>query len=335
MKCGLIYCGSIRGAALLLSGAGRWLASGPRLGAIADTVLCPWGGGIPRALNAFAITPVDAAEYERAVLDGGVLVAVHLRSAAARVRPPAPCSRFVSPGARGRDAARADGRSGVAFPRRRERPVRRGVVADGIESRLSRCPRFLYGGAVRRRFARIRDVAQKVPFIVAFPIAVAALVTSRDVRAEVRWVAPVGCSSESKLVEAVARTLGRSEPETRTIEARAVVEAVPDGYRVRVDVAGGERTIEAKTCDEVLEATALVVALAIDPNARPSQALPSSRPRTAPAPVASPTPTPVPPRGSPAPARPNERDSARSDTDRKSTRLNSSHSTLSRMPSSA
>lgn len=138
-------------------------------------------------------------------------------------------------------------------------------------------------------------------------MALAAAATAADARAEVKWLAPEGCSSEARVAEAVARALGRSRPEVDRIDARAVAERAGDGYRVRVAVAGGERTIEARTCGELEEATALVVALAIDP-ARAERRGPPPAP-TAPATAAPPpAPTAAPPPTSAARERGPDRD---------------------------
>jgi hypothetical protein len=107
---------------------------------------------------------------------------------------------------------------------------------------------------------------------------VSTLAIVRPARADLRWVAPEGCSSSDELVGAVARALGRSAGEARAIDASAVVDAAPEGFAVRIEVAGGRRTVGAETCSEILEATALVIALAVDPSVRavrpPSAAAP-------------------------------------------------------------
>jgi len=154
----------------------------------------------------------------------------------------------------------------------------------------------LEGESAPRGSASWWKVAGRALVLVLPCLAVAA---PREAHAEVRWVAPEGCASPQRLVEAVARTLRRTEAEARTLDARAVVESASAGYLVRVDVAGGERTIEAKTCDELLDAAALVIALAVDPTATlrrdpppagPPARAPSGPSRASPSPPASPDP---------------------------------------------
>lgn len=116
-------------------------------------------------------------------------------------------------------------------------------------------------------------------------------------RADVVWEAPAGCSSSAELTEGVARALGRTESEVREIDARASVERSAAGYRVRIEVAGGERTVEAGTCSELVEATALILALTVDPRAAARQPAPSERlvsPAPPPAPARKPKESPIP-----------------------------------------
>lgn len=85
----------------------------------------------------------------------------------------------------------------------------------------------------------------------------------------VRWVAPVGCPSAPELRRGIERRLGRTlAPSEANVEAQVDPQA-QGGYRLvlRTSAAGvvDERVLEADDCRALADATALVVALAIDP----------------------------------------------------------------------
>ncbi|MDB5216346.1 MAG: putative secreted protein [Myxococcaceae bacterium] len=84
--------------------------------------------------------------------------------------------------------------------------------------------------------------------------------------ADLEWVAPSGCSSRESVLDAVTRALGSSSTaDVGAIRARAVVESSGRGWRVQLSTANGERTLAADTCEQLAEAVALILALAVEP----------------------------------------------------------------------
>lgn len=85
----------------------------------------------------------------------------------------------------------------------------------------------------------------------------------------IRWAAPVGCPAGPELRRGIERRLGRTlAPGEANVDAQVEPRA-QGGYRLvlRTSAAGvvDERTLEADDCRALADATALVVALAIDP----------------------------------------------------------------------
>jgi hypothetical protein len=128
----------------------------------------------------------------------------------------------------------------------------------------------------------------------------------------IAWTAPDGCPSGGEVrAEALRLLAGPPIRPDRRVAANARVVHLATG-RWRVDVsmssatAEGKRSIEASTCSGLADATALIVAIMVDPDragaaaAAPKSTTPASPPppASAPAPTA-PTPPPPPP---PAPA---------------------------------
>lgn len=103
-----------------------------------------------------------------------------------------------------------------------------------------------------------------VGWIFGIALAIVWLATS-SAQAQVRWRAEGDCPSEEQVRAEVARLLGGAIPEDAlTVDAR--VERAPSAWRLRLRVgAEGERRLEAASCALLAEATALIVALAIDP----------------------------------------------------------------------
>jgi hypothetical protein len=96
---------------------------------------------------------------------------------------------------------------------------------------------------------------------------IAYLATPATARAAgLEWVAPSGCSSRQSVLDAVTRALGsRSTADVGALRARAVVESTGRGFRVQLSTPSGERTLDADTCDQLAEAVALILALAVEP----------------------------------------------------------------------
>ena len=83
-----------------------------------------------------------------------------------------------------------------------------------------------------------------------------------DARIALVWRTPPGCPDEASVRADVARLLAGS---SATGSARADVTHAGDSWRVVVAMNGGERRLEAGSCRALAEATALIVALAVDP----------------------------------------------------------------------
>lgn len=84
------------------------------------------------------------------------------------------------------------------------------------------------------------------------------------------WEAPGECPSEANVREAVAELLGTGGPPSAPVSASAVVERISgDRWVVQLTTvregARGERVVEATSCPSLARATALIVALTIDP----------------------------------------------------------------------
>ncbi len=85
------------------------------------------------------------------------------------------------------------------------------------------------------------------------------------------WDAPnLDCPDEAHVQRAVRELLGGDDPATSHVDARARVERVAEGtWREHLttvrDGTTGERVFDAGSCNSLADATALIVALAIDP----------------------------------------------------------------------
>ncbi len=105
------------------------------------------------------------------------------------------------------------------------------------------------------------------------------------------WQAPAGCPDRQAFLARVTELVGerRGEQSHRPLDVDAVVTLLPDG-RFRAELgtiqAGSHRmrTLEAPSCSELTEASAVVIALAISPPAEP----PEEEPAAPPPPVAAP-----------------------------------------------
>ncbi|HEY3498386.1 MAG TPA: hypothetical protein VGK73_27015 [Polyangiaceae bacterium] len=107
------------------------------------------------------------------------------------------------------------------------------------------------------------------------------------VRASVDYVAPPGCGSRAELVTRITRRSERVRIDTEASPRRLRVEIAGDGERfaarLELEQPSGRRssrTLAASSCDEALEAVALVAALSLDPTAKtaPEAELPQAVP---------------------------------------------------------
>ncbi len=142
---------------------------------------------------------------------------------------------------------------------------------------------------------------------------------ARAERLSLRWEGPASCPTQESVVSEIARLLGGTIPEDGPpIRAEATTLQREDGFELtlRTDVEGasGQRVLSASSCEELAAATALILALMIDPEAVVLEnAEPQGSPLTAAAPaiarelgspIASepaPAPTPEPPPVAPSP----------------------------------
>jgi hypothetical protein len=136
-------------------------------------------------------------------------------------------------------------------------------------------------------------------------------------RLSLRWSAPPGCPSEARVVSEVDRLLGKSAARPREpLRVSAMIDEDPPGrFRVSLETRGEGgprlRVLHASSCQALADAAAVIIALAIDPEAvaaapePPPPALPPSPPPALP-PAAPPSPAPSSPRplsSRPPPAR--------------------------------
>lgn len=122
------------------------------------------------------------------------------------------------------------------------------------------------------------------------------------------WIVPPGCPTEAEVAADVTRRLAGSIS-ARPVLARAEVTVHKDSWRVVLSTqqsgATGRRVLEGPTCAAVASATALILALTIDPQAAAQNASvpPPPPPRPPPPPPLLLQPLPLtPPLPLPAPA---------------------------------
>jgi hypothetical protein len=151
----------------------------------------------------------------------------------------------------------------------------------------------------------VRPVLASLVVMVAFAaFAATGLAQPRGPNVELEWDAPPGCPTKQEILDAVARQTPSADPSPtiRTIRARAVVEKTSGttGWRVVLTTPSGERAIEGNTCDELGDAVALILALAIDPTRSPPPPPSTSSSPPPPLPTASPTASATAPDNTPA-----------------------------------
>jgi hypothetical protein len=115
-----------------------------------------------------------------------------------------------------------------------------------------------------------------------------------------RWEAPAECPDEAEVQRRAATLLTASAVDVGvpSFEASAHVEATADGYALELRISGGDdagvRRLAARDCSELAQATALIVAIAIDPNAGASPPQPEPVGRASDPPPDPPPPPPPP-----------------------------------------
>lgn len=86
------------------------------------------------------------------------------------------------------------------------------------------------------------------------------------------WTAPPGCPDQAEVYARVVRRTGQEAADRASLTARATVrEAGPGRWTLTLELTGatggGRRELSAPRCEELVEAAALVVAIAVDPRA--------------------------------------------------------------------
>jgi hypothetical protein len=117
---------------------------------------------------------------------------------------------------------------------------------------------------------------------------------------ELQWNAAASCPSASYVVGEVGRILGGSSGPESTVRARADVTHEESGpWKVTLTTQGegasGRRSFSAESCQALADATALILAMTVNPNVTPTEPppTPAAAPVTEPAP-----PAPAPPSSS-------------------------------------
>jgi hypothetical protein len=148
------------------------------------------------------------------------------------------------------------------------------------------------------------------------PAAFAAPADAQEPPAPVKleWLAPAGCPATAAVLAQVERILGpATSAERKDVTARAVVSRAGHGrwqvaLTTRVGAWTGERSFSADSCKALADATALIVALTVDPEraSLAPAALPApptatvTTPTTPAVPTATTTPSPAGPPGEPS-----------------------------------
>jgi hypothetical protein len=116
-------------------------------------------------------------------------------------------------------------------------------------------------------------------------------------RVVLTWIADPSCPSGDAVVSAVERLVRGSPTRDRVVARAEVVHEGSWGVRLETESGGrlGKRTIEAGSCEQLAEATALILALMIDPSVALRQPEPSALlPHVGPSPPSGGEPAPAP-----------------------------------------
>lgn len=93
---------------------------------------------------------------------------------------------------------------------------------------------------------------------------------------EIEWVAPKGCPSQAELESRIDALLAEQEKGSNTVSARLEVrETLESGWTLELSMASGDRrTLPGMTCEDLTDAAALLVAIAVSPGLAHSDAAP-------------------------------------------------------------
>ena len=111
------------------------------------------------------------------------------------------------------------------------------------------------------------------------------------------WTAPATCPDQASVIASVQHLVTTAPPEA--LHVTASVHEEGERWTVALVLSGaaaGTRTLRARSCPAVARATALIIALALDPNAKlPPEDAPAEEPPHLPAAPVPPPPAPPPP----------------------------------------
>ena len=140
-------------------------------------------------------------------------------------------------------------------------------------------------------------------------VASSALARPDDSALTLGWDAPASCPTREAAIAEVQELLGAIPPSDRHVDVRVTLRAAPGGrwiaeLETQTRQGAGRRRIEGASCESVTQASALAIALTIDPNALSRQpALPAATPPVTRGPIVQASPVlrdeaaPVTPRG--------------------------------------
>jgi hypothetical protein len=156
----------------------------------------------------------------------------------------------------------------------------------------------------------MRDALAALPFIALMCVGGNAH-GQQNAPFSLEWSAPAGCGSGDEVRRRAEALLGGPiEPRLRhALSARGTVAEANGRFSLRLETVDdglpGERNLESASCEELVSATALIIALAVDPKTVANRTGTNSAPASAPQPAAPPQPavaTPPSARAAPAPA---------------------------------
>lgn len=147
-----------------------------------------------------------------------------------------------------------------------------------VTRRASVCHSGL-AGDVHRRPGVARPIALVI--LLALPWTATGPVHAQE-PAPADWRAPAECPDRAQVVEAVDRLLGRPVAPEDGVALRGEVVAIDGGgFELTLGDASAPRVLRADSCEVLAEAAALLVAMAIDPDAVAQAAPPEPRPAAA------------------------------------------------------
>jgi hypothetical protein len=105
---------------------------------------------------------------------------------------------------------------------------------------------------------------------VLLAVAVVAITARAQTPLTLDWEAPDGCPTGPSVTRAVEKLI--TQPPPRVLQASATITKRGERWAAEIRTPRGERRLDGESCRAVAEAVAMVLALAIDPNASPNAA---------------------------------------------------------------